>query len=40
MAKLKKEYEFPLYIFHSGKNYKAVHLLSEFGLPTLKPFRL
>lgn len=23
MAELKKEYEFPLYLFHSGKNYKA-----------------
>ena len=23
MSKLKKEYEFPLYLFHSGKNYKA-----------------
>ena len=23
MAKVKKEYEFPLYLFHSGKNYKA-----------------
>ena len=23
MAKLKKDYEFPLYLFHSGKNYKA-----------------
>lgn len=23
MAELKKEYEFPLYIFHSGKNYQA-----------------
>lgn len=23
MAKLKQEYEFPLYLFHSGKNYKA-----------------
>ena len=23
MEELKKEYEFPLYLFHSGKNYKA-----------------
>lgn len=23
MAKIKKEYEFPVYLFHSGKNYKA-----------------
>lgn len=23
MAKVKQEYEFPLYLFHSGKNYKA-----------------
>jgi len=23
MEKIKKEYEFPLYLFHSGKNYKA-----------------
>lgn len=23
MAEIKKEYEFPLYLFHSGKNYKA-----------------
>lgn len=23
VAKVKKEYEFPLYLFHSGKNYKA-----------------
>jgi 1,4-alpha-glucan branching enzyme len=23
MAKLKEEYEFPVYLFHSGNNYKA-----------------
>lgn len=33
MAKLKKEYEFPLYIFHSGKNYKAYEF---FGCHRIK----
>ena len=23
MSKIKHEYEFPLYLFHSGKNYKS-----------------
>lgn len=33
MAKLKKDYEFPLYIFHSGKNYKAYEF---FGCHRIK----
>lgn len=33
MSKLKKEYEFPLYIFHSGKNYKAYEF---FGCHKIK----
>ena len=33
MAKLDKDYEFPLYIFHSGKNYKAYEF---FGCHRIK----
>ena len=33
MAKLDKDYEFPLYIFHSGKNYKAYEF---FGCNTIR----
>lgn len=33
MVKLKQEYEFPLYLFHSGKNYKAYEF---FGCHNIK----
>ena len=33
MAKLDKDYEFPLYIFHQGKNYKAYEF---FGCHRIK----
>ena len=33
MAKLDKDYEFPLYIFYSGKNYKAYEF---FGCHRIK----
>ncbi|MCM1115120.1 MAG: 1,4-alpha-glucan branching protein GlgB [Clostridium sp.] len=33
MVKLKEEYEFPLYLFHSGKNYKAYEF---FGCHRIK----
>ena len=33
MVKLDKDYEFPLYIFHSGKNYKAYEF---FGCHRIK----
>ncbi len=33
MAKVRKEYEFPLYLFHSGKNYKAYEF---FGCHRIK----
>ncbi len=36
MSKLKHEYEFPLYIFHSGKNYKAYEF---FGCHRIKDDR-
>lgn len=36
MAEIKKEYEFPLYLFHSGKNYKAYEF---FGCHKLKDHR-
>lgn len=36
MEKLKQEYEFPLYLFHSGKNYKAYEF---FGCHNIKDNR-
>ena len=33
MAKIKKEHEFPLYIFHAGKNYKSYEF---FGCHRIK----
>lgn len=36
MSKLKHEYEFPLYLFHSGKNYKAYEF---FGCHKIKDDR-
>ena len=33
MAEIKEEYQFPIYLFHSGKNYKAYEF---FGVHKIK----